>query len=75
MFHFFCLKISFFGKCKIYISPSIYLNLECKFLDLGKSMENVNLQIFQPQGPTELSYRVLLLGYRFLTTATGSCLP
>ena len=38
-------------------------------------MENVNLQIFQPQGSTELSYGVLLLGYRLLTTATGSCLP
>ena len=37
-------------KCKIYISPSIYVNLECKFLQKCKSMENVNLQFLQPQG-------------------------
>ena len=41
-------------KCKIYISPSIYVNLECKFLQKCKSMENVNLQFLQPQGACKL---------------------
>ena len=47
---FFFKKIHFLEKCKIYISPSIYVNLECKFLQKCKSMENVNLQFLQPQG-------------------------
>ena len=37
-------------KCKFYISPSIYVNLECKFFQKCKSMENVNLQFSQTQG-------------------------
>ena len=48
-------------KCKFYISPSIYVNLECKFFQKCKSVENVNLQFFQTQGwkelPTNLAMR------------------
>ena len=48
IFNFSSKNYIFLEKCKIYISPSIYVNLECKFLRKCKSMENVNLQIFQP---------------------------
>ena len=43
-------KLYILEKCKFYISPSIYVNLECKFFQKCKSMENVNLQFSQTQG-------------------------
>ena len=49
-------KLYILEKCKFYISPSIYVNLECKFFQKCKSMENVNLQFSQTQGIERLWY-------------------
>ena len=46
-------KLYILEKCKFYVSPSIYVNLECKFFQKCKSMENVNLQFSQTRGNVE----------------------
>ena len=65
-------KLYILEKCKFYISPSIYVNLECKFFQKCKSMENVNLQFSQTQGRRSCTRRSIDRGDRIASKLEGS---